>query len=99
MGNALYDRQYVQKYKNAESQDTSVLLDSVFLYFLWSQKVSEINSESVDGVKWIFAIEAGDLLNLVKIFPDFLNTLIIQWILIFDRASFKMDDICAAFCN
>lgn len=78
MGNAPDDRQYVQKYKNAESQDTSVLLDSAFLYFLWSQKVSEINSESVDGVTRIFAIEAGDLPDLVKIFPDFLNTLIIQ---------------------
>ena len=99
MGNAPDGRQYVQKYKNAESQDTSVLLDSVFLYFLWSQKVSEINSESVDGGKQIFAIEAGNLFDLVKIFPDFLNTLIIQWILIFDRAAFKMDDIRAAFCN
>lgn len=99
MGNALYGRQYVQKYKNAESQDTSVLLDSAFLYFLWSQTDSEINSESVDGVRRIFAMEAGDLLDLVKIFHDFLNTLIIQWILIFDRAAFKMDDIRAAFCN
>ena len=93
MGKSLYGRQYVQKYKNAESQDTSVLLDSAFLYFLWSQKVSEINSESVNGVKRIFAIEAEDLPDLVKIFPDFLNTLIIQWILIFDCASFKMNDI------